>query len=202
MSFPPAEEARRLHERLLGDDPVAPSDFCAAFLKPLLGHLRARLGDVDPHLLETAVHQTLVDHVKNPHRYDPVRNPDLGGYLRMAARGDARNLLRTETRRAQRHEVVELDSLPGNTDGEDGPALRLIRGEEEARRDRLLAAVERQCDEADCRVLRLVAAGVKEHTAFAVALGIVALPIEEQRDLVKQAKDRVMKRLRRLANHA
>jgi hypothetical protein len=201
-SFPSAEDARRLHDRLLDDDRAAHGDVCSAFLAPLLGFLHRRHDDRDPHLVESAVHQTLWDYVKNPRRYDPDRNPNLGAYLRMAADRDLLNLLEQEARHHRRRESVELDSLAGNSQGEEGPTIRLYREEERAERERIFDSVAGQCDGTDREVLRLMREGVTALAPFASVLGVAHLPIEQQRKAVKQAKDRVKQRLRRFKRHA
>jgi len=201
-SFPSAEDARRLHDRLLDDDPAAPGDVCSAFLAPLLGYLRRRHSDRDPHLVESAVLQTLFDYVKDPRRYDPGRNPNLGAYLRMAADRDLLNLLEQEARHHRRRESVELDSLAGNSEGEEGPTIRLYREEARAERERILEAVAGQCDVTDRAVLRLMREGVTALAPFASVLGVAHLPIDEQKRAVHQAKDRVKQRLRRYKRHA
>jgi hypothetical protein len=82
LPFPPQAEALRLYHRLCtGTDPTASADVCQAYL----AWLRHRNRGVDPHLIESAVHQALFDLVQRPHSYDPGRR-SLCGYLQMAAR--------------------------------------------------------------------------------------------------------------------
>jgi hypothetical protein len=52
-------------------------------------------------------------------------------------------------------------------------------------------------DDGDRAVLRLRLDGERHVEAFARALGITALPIAKQRSMVKQAKDRIDKVLKR-----
>jgi hypothetical protein len=201
-AFPSAEDARALHARLLGEDVTAGGDVCEVFLAPLIAFLHRCFPREDPDLLQSAVDMALVGYIKQPQKYDPQRHPDPGAYLRMAAKGKAMNLHRDEARHRRTRERVELDTLAGNEGGREGPALRLIRDEQDADARQLIAAVEGQCDPRDSAVLRLLLDDVKAMAAYAAVLGISHLPIEAQEQIVKRAKDRVKKRLGRYKHHA
>src|ERR1700722_19902583 len=95
LDFPSREEGLALHIQLCDLNPTAVADVCRAYLAPLLGWLTHRFTNVDAHIRQTAVHDALMAYLQNPRSYNPDRS-DLAGYLRMAARGDLRNLLERE----------------------------------------------------------------------------------------------------------
>jgi hypothetical protein len=200
LLLPLAEEGLALHLRLAVYDPVAPADVCRAYLGPLLAWLEAKYARVDPHLLQTAVHEALLGYVQRPLSYDPRRG-DLAPYLRMAARADLFNLLSRESRHHQQRiswPAVEQDLEAGNLSrGEEDPADRLEREEEAEASRAILRAVEARCSEAEKRVLALMVAGERATTAYAEALGLAGLPVAEQEREVKKVKDRIKKRLER-----
>ncbi|HEX5269304.1 MAG TPA: hypothetical protein VFW33_02400 [Gemmataceae bacterium] len=199
--FPSAAEGLALHQRLCANDPLAPADFFAAYLDPLLDRLAAEWPRCDPDLVQTAVHETVMCYSRRPDAYQPARHPDLGAYLRMAARRDLLNLLRKEGRARRKHTarpVVELGEEAGNIPGrEDEPPLACERGEEAERRDAYLRRASEGLTPGERRVLELMLDGERATAAFADALGLTHLPAEEQELEVKRAKDRIKKRLRR-----
>jgi DNA-directed RNA polymerase specialized sigma24 family protein len=96
-----ADVARRLYQRLLERDPVAPADFAVAFLKPLIAWIRSTNPGIDPMACEEAAGEAIVRFLNDPTKYDPQRL-QLEAFLRMAAQRDLLNLLRKE-RRHQQH---------------------------------------------------------------------------------------------------
>ena len=110
-----AEDALRLHRRLLERDPVAPADFAVAFLNPLIAWLRTINSSVDPMACTEAAGEAIVGFLNNLTAYDPER---LGvvAFLRMAAQRDLQNLLRKERRHQQNRRdwiVVEQGAVDG-----------------------------------------------------------------------------------------
>ena len=84
------EAERALHARLLAGDPFAPSALADAYLAPLVARLARAYPREDPHLVETAAIDAVLDTAEHPARYDPARG-SLGTYLWVAAKGDLRN---------------------------------------------------------------------------------------------------------------
>jgi RNA polymerase sigma-70 factor, ECF subfamily len=200
VSFPSPEEGLRLHLRLGEQDPLAPSDACKAYVYPLCDWLGSRFRDVDPHLIQSAVHDALIGYVQRPRCYDPRRG-DLALYLRMAARWDLANHLRREGRHHERRvpwSVVELGEEGGNLSGrEEEPVRQLEQDEEAVGWQVTLRALRGRLPEADRPAFDLMLAGERDTRVFAAALGLEALPIEEQACAVKRVKDRILKRLKR-----
>jgi RNA polymerase sigma-70 factor (ECF subfamily) len=198
-SFPPPEEGLRLHLALLEGDPLAPPDIAAAYLPPLADWIERAFPRVDSHLQQTAVEDAILNYIKRPRAFDP-RLGDLASYLRMAARGDLRNLLCQEERR-HRHripwKVVEQAAERGNIPGEDEPAYQVERAEEAAAWHAFLRSFAASLTPVDRRVLELILAGEHSTQVFAAPLGLGELPVDIQEREVKRARDRLMKRLQR-----
>jgi RNA polymerase sigma-70 factor (ECF subfamily) len=197
-AFPSAEEGMILHQRLCAEDVTAPADVCDAYLEPLLAWLGSVASHVEAEARQSAVHDTVVDYVKHPRRYNP-RCADLGVYLRMAARRDLYNLRRREERHQRRRiswEFVEEGEVPGNIQGREAEVLaRLTEEEERVRQECCVRRVRASCTEKERAALDLLLAGVHCLHAYAEALGLAERPKEEQEREVKRVKDRLMKRL-------
>lgn len=185
-----------LLRRLCEGDPIAPDQFCETYLPLLMADRRWRLPGIrDPHLIEEAAIQTVLDFVKRPDRYDPAKLPILS-YLRMLAGNDLKNLIAKEARHARRRapiEAVELHPSAGNQQ-QDGPSLPGGVSHELVRR-RLQAQVP---DSRDQEAMAMMIDGVRETAAYARVYGLQALPAEEQRKQVKRLKDRLDKTMKRL----
>ncbi len=194
-----AEAALRWHRRLLERDPVAPADFAVAFLKPLIGWLQNINPGIDPMLCAEAAEEAIVGFLTTPTQYDPQR---LGveAFLRMAAQGDLRNLLRKE-RRHQRNRldwnVVEQASPDGKYLGrEDDPSFPL-QIEEARQRQALPTTMRHPLTDAEQRCWEQMQQGERRHSVFAAILGVTHLPQDEQRREVKRVKDRLKRRTER-----
>jgi RNA polymerase sigma factor (sigma-70 family) len=199
-AFPSPEEGLALHLRLLEHDPVAPSDLCDGYLRPLVAALENELifRHVDPHLPQEAAEEALINYLKTPQKYNPAQR-QLDKYLYRAARCDLLNLWRRE----RRHEhipwsAVELGPEVGNVWGrEKEPAAAIEEREEAEWQEAWLRSLEASFSAPERRVLRLMLTGERSQAAFAEALGITALAPAEQELHVKRAKDRIKKRLQR-----
>lgn len=192
--------ALQLHARLLQRDPVAPSEFVEAFLDELVRRLRAK---VDPHYEKTlfldAATDALLDYVQHPSKFDPHKSALLT-YLTMAAYRDFLNILAKQKRR-RRHEVplqaVEETLNRGNNmvEAENG-ALNHMKLKNNTEILRMVAEIFP--DTRDRELLKLMMNGERKTVVFSDVLGIQSLPLDEQRKIVKQHKDRITKRLQRL----
>lgn len=205
MNWPDTDTAQQLHGQLGTDDPVAPSRFAETFLDPLAEWLLRTNPQVDSHLCETAAEDAIISMLRSPGQYDPARGP-LDSYLRMAARGDLRNLLEKERRHASRSTDLEPVELHGggrnveyeecfdaveDFDAEDSEWLMVVR-----------ESIMRTFTPQERHALQLLIDGERKTAAFAAALGITHLPELEQRREVKLAKDRIKKRLQRARSQA
>ncbi len=200
-SFPSPEEGLALHLRLLALDAVAWPDLCAAYVGPLTAWLKQSAPRyADPDQRQDAVHQAVMNYLKNPKAYDP-RQSELGAYLRRAARADLLNVLQRE-RRHRRHrvawKVVEPAGEGGNYLAEkDDPSDPVERREETERWRVWLREQAAGFTEMEQRVLDLMLQGEHSYRLFADALGLGHLPVAEQNREVKRVKDRMVQRLKR-----
>lgn len=189
--------ARRIHRRLLSDDPTAPSQLARVYLEPVVAHLRARFPDVrDRDLLWDAAADAILNYAEDPSTYDPQKR-GLFGYLKMSARGDLLNALDRERRRT----TVELEVVGRNKLQEDDEEEHGSERTPEAvgHSDETMRKVhEALPDPRDRRMLHLMMEQVRETRAFADVLGIQNEDEAEQRRIVKRNKDRIKKRIQRL----
>jgi RNA polymerase sigma-70 factor (ECF subfamily) len=201
--FPTREAGNDLHQRLVGNDPTAPSDLAVAFLGPLIYWLSAQPHTRTLHadLLCDAAEDAILALIRNPGSYQPEK-ADLASYLRMSAQGDLLNRLRREAKHHRGRtslEHVEHSDLAGNYLGqEDDPSLRLEIAEYRSGLGEVVPTVVREgLTEAEGRVLELMIQGERKTSVYAEVCGIADLSPEEQRRFVKQVKDKLKKRLSR-----
>ncbi len=202
---PSAEFDRRTHQRLLASDPVAPEELAEAYLRYLAYRLARQYPNVDDDLIETAVTDAILSYAERPTRYNPTL-ASLAGYLLMSAAGDLKNALRRTSRQTQFESPleaadVELEEIPGNIEvqGRQEPAIEPDGLPENISWKALRERVNKEIpDRLDRQILELMLAGERKTEVYAGLLGLESLPLEEQRRLVKQTKDRLQKRLERL----
>lgn len=202
MPDPVEPELRKLHERLLSDDVVAPRDL-AERVVPLVRNRLARLERSvgDPHLVPSVIGLVVAKYLREPQRFEPARG-GLIAYLAMEARSDVLNELEARRRRRTRElpvaDPVELEPRSGDSTVEEealdavdpfGVAPMVAQGAIRALQD---------LDHLDRQLLQLMADGVRATSAYAAVLGLSHLPVELQRKAVKRHKDRLQKRLERL----
>jgi RNA polymerase sigma-70 factor (ECF subfamily) len=195
-NWPDTAMCADLHRRLAAGDPTATADLAAAFLDPLVSHLRAAQRHVDDHFLIDAATEALLSVMRDPAVYNPER-AELPAFLRMAAKGDLLNLLARERRHQDRREptdCVELEAVAGNNPPEDDGLPSFD--------DPRLAPVIASLSEAESEALKLMRAGERRTEAFAAALGITGLSSDEQQREVKRVKDRIVVRLKRAGGEA
>lgn len=200
------EQDRALHARLLARDPVAWSELADLHLSGLAAFLRRVFSPDDPALAEDVATDLLVDLMRHPERYDPTRM-SLRGYLRMAARRDFFNRIKSEQRHRQRLVPFPDEDTPGVEDSRRPRNLFLESAEDPAdvveQQVSTDAELEAILDDAftpqEREILDLMLDDVRSTRVYAERLGITHLPPDQQRREVKRVKDRLGKRLRRLA---
>lgn len=200
---PPTEHIDEIYRRLLADEPDAPSDLIALLLDPLITELqRAYPAFPDLALLSDVVTDSLLKFVQEPQRYQAEKR-SLWGYLKMDAQGDLLNLWRALRRRSEQEvtlEAVALTLPDGNSSVEEAVLRRLLPTTlpEELDAVTILAQLRNDiASEQDWNVIMLMAQGERKTTTFATVLGIADLPIADQRERVKQTKDRLRLMLKR-----
>lgn len=200
-TLPTQEQALCLHERLVEQDSAAPYDIFTAYLDPLTAWLDGRHADASPDFRAEAAHLALISYVCDPATYKPNRGT-LAVYLRVAAQGDLRNLLRREARHHEgRKSWEDVEHSPGGgkyLGRDDDPSLRLrIAEETRTARDPAVADVLGGCSAAERRVLELMLGGERRTAVFAEVLGLLARSKAEQRREVKRTKDCLKQRMKR-----
>jgi hypothetical protein len=187
-------EDHALHARLLAGDPTASAVVAERYLTAVIEALEWAFPKVDEVLRWTAASDAILAYVEAPGAYDPGAR-SLAGYLKMAARGDLLNELDRLKRRPPHENLedhVELAGARRNRE-EDTPEIEQALIDEDFW-DKLEAHVT---DPTERAVLELMMEGERETAAFAVAMGISGLDVEEQRTEVKRMKDKVKARIRR-----
>ncbi len=192
-----------LHRRLLEGDPTAPADVADKLLQPLLTRLRHRYPNLTN---ETILYDSVVDAVlsysERPGQFDPSK-ATLLGYLTMSAKGDVLNALARRKKRATREVSLQLvedspqarKSLSGHGNVASADDLVIEHLDSSRLMEHMRAAAH---SPEDGRVLQLLVDGERRTERFAAALGVDHLAAGEQKRVVKQAKDRLKKRLERL----
>ena len=198
---PPPDCHQPLYQRLVDRDPTAPDDFADAFLGLLINWLTEHNPAIHPDLVNEAAEEAILALIHNPASYRP-RDSELETYLRMSAQADLRNLLSRETRRRSRQgrlEVVELSPESGKYTGrDDDPSLALMIEEELASlAESVPDAIREGLTAVEAQVLALMLRRERRTAMYAEACGVADRPPEEQRRLVKQIKDRLLKRIER-----
>jgi RNA polymerase sigma-70 factor (ECF subfamily) len=194
--MPTADLAARLndiHDRLVAGSRSASLDLFLVALNPIKAYvLKTQLGvrDDEAHDLATDV---ILAYLQAPQQFDPSR-ASLWTYLCMAASSDAIDLLRTQGRQRDllqnASQDVELWGSRANDEDE-------IESSIDARRIIQAHGHRLATNEPERRILALLLNGEKSTDAFAEALGLdPAQPTTT--GMVKQAKDRLLLRLRRL----
>ena len=196
----PLEAAgRALHQHLLDGDVTATAEIAELFMPIIIGKLRRGYPSLDdPHLIDTAVEDALMNYFARPEQYDPARL-SLAGYLRMSANGDLLNLLKRE--KAQNYQ-----SLSECVELEDGNVEYGVRVQDDLDLEALMLAHHSPIwqrlsallpDPDDQRMILLMMEGVRETSVYASVLGISDRSSQEQAQVVKRHKDRIKKTLQR-----
>lgn len=209
MATLPEDEAvagRALHIAYTAGDPTASGEIFLRYYDLLKQELREHIarnglflrnGEIDE-VADNAVLQAIETYLRNPQSYNPDRK-SLGGYLKMSATGDFKNLFQREMRREAGNEsgVVRFDFEGwNNLVHEDSDLVAEV--EDASAADGLLAFAQ-SCahNDEDRTVLTLMLKLEKKTEVFAEALGIAHLPDKDQRAQVNKIKDRLSKRLKR-----
>ena len=199
-----AQDEKVLHGRLLSGDPIVSEELARKYLPVIQTHVAARAhthGVHDEDLINDATVEALFNYIQHPEKFDGKKS-SLLGYLKRAAERDLINLVQKDRRRRrgeELHEDVEESILAGKKSSE---IARIARGSEQEallriQRQRDLAGIAASGDERDNAMLRLMVEGERSTSKFAAILGVAALPVAEQRRIVKQHKDRLKVQIKR-----
>jgi hypothetical protein len=195
---PSRDEQTALHNALLRSDPTAPARIVKALLGPLVERLRWKWPYADLRDLEQQAADSVLHYLDAPWRYDPKR-ASLLHYLVLDAHCDLLNAYNAPRSLEEiPHEDVAVAADPRNNDWDEFSAAQATRED---------AELELQLDgvfpnPADRAVVELLRDRVRANAAYAAALGISHLPIDQQNQEVKRVKDRIKKKLRRLVGES
>ena len=197
------EESQDIYRRLLANEPDAPSDLFALFLDPLVGALQSAFPSLpDPYLVQDVVTDSLFTLAQRPMRYAPEK-ASLWSYLYTDAKGDLLNAIERERKRWKdaTFDIVEHDVHDQGTNVEAEVLNALVPDGLPAGTtlEEVLAMVQAtMSDPQDRELLELMLDGERKSEAFSEVLGIGHMTPLEQRRIIKQRKDRIDARLRRL----
>ena len=187
------ERLVRLHQRVLRDDPVASAEVFTLLHKPIAATVRRRVGGMSWEEAGDVATDAIVKYVKSPGKFDPSKGSGLLGYLVMAAYFDALNLIRDRKARQRKVErSVELSLERGKE------SLSEVRDAIDARRIMRDHGHKLVVDAGDEEVLLLHLEGERDTAVYAEKLGIAHLSESEQRKIVKQRRDKLDQRMKRL----
>jgi hypothetical protein len=192
-----------IHWRLVERDPTAPADLAEQLLSPLMASVRRTFPNLSHEtLLDDAVVDAVLSYAERPEQFDPAKLM-LMSYLTMSAKGDVLNAIKRRTKRQAREvslEVVE-DFVDSRNTGREQHHMAsadevVIDRLESGRLARQLRSSARTPQE--LTLLQLIVNGERRTARFAAVLGLQHLTEIEQRRVVKQAKDRLKKRIERM----
>jgi len=204
---PTREREAQIYQMLVEGHPRAQDHLVRAFLFPMVQKLKSVYTHHSLHdIVDDVVIDTLCRFGKDVGRFEPARG-SLWHYLLMDAHGDIRNLAKSATKRsgcmislddvelepAERNESIETQAINAVW-----PAF-LEYVPEGQHPESLIEALNtiRNAPELGA-IFDLWQEGVRETDHYAKALGIQDWPSDKRKQKVKQVKDRLITRLRRL----
>ena len=189
-----------LHNRLISGDVIVSAEIAEFFLPLLIRKLNSAFQDIDdPHLIETAIIDTLMDYLSKPNQYDPDKG-NLFSYLILKAKSDLLNSLRPKKIDEVRVDLTEIVELDGDSTVYSVELIDEMNIEELITNDlspiwnRLSSIIP---DSMDQEILKLMMNGIRETDVYAEVIGVQNLPEDERSRIVKQHKDRLKKMIQR-----
>jgi DNA-directed RNA polymerase specialized sigma24 family protein len=200
-SEPPRERQEQQHQRLLLKDPVAFAEICEGVLPHLVSFLGHQFPQHDAHMCEMVAIDCLLAYQQKPDQFDPVKL-SLFAYLRMAARRDMLNAIDKQQRRDRRLYDIEDPQVQSQLPEQGSPDEEFdLTGWLAQRTDyslqEILEKLSADLSMTDKQVLMLMLDNVRETERYAQVMAITHLEELEQRQTVKRAKDRIVKKLQR-----
>jgi DNA-directed RNA polymerase specialized sigma24 family protein len=193
------EESQVLHTRIIAGDITAQSELAVLVLPILTRRLNYKFPLLfDPDLIDIAVTDALINYFARPNNYQPTKQ-SLMSYLFMSAKGDLLNYLKqkkVDENSTHFIEDVELwDSYSEETVG-GSVVVDDTNVEEEA--FVRLSPITSQLQELfpslkDQQFVAMMMNGIRETEEYAKVLGIEHLSFIDQKEAVKNHKDRIKK---------
>lgn len=189
-----------LHNRLKSGDVIVSAEIAEYFMPLMIEKLNRGFQNIDdPHLIETAVVDSLMDYITKPDQYNPNRG-NLFSYLVLKAKSDLLNYLgqkKIDLSFLNLAEIVELEndsSVYGVELVDDVDIETVVINKLSPIWDRLSTIIP---DKTDQEIVKLIMNGIRETDIYAEVIGIQNLPDEDQFRIVKQNKDRLKKVIQR-----
>ncbi|HEX2094533.1 MAG TPA: hypothetical protein VHG28_19165 [Longimicrobiaceae bacterium] len=191
------DELLLLHRRLLQGDRTVPEEIARRLLKPLCEEVQRSYPQTDEQVVQDGVIEVVLDYCERPERTEVTSGLQLRRFLAARAWRKVANALRGERRRRSYEARAAAEGAVGAVE-QESPLGRLIREEVEAEREQQVQRLmETLSSETDREMLRLRLVGERRTEVFARVLGVEHLPTQEQRRIVKRAKDRIDKVIQR-----
>jgi hypothetical protein len=179
---------------------TAPAEIAETFLPRVVYELEKRFPDLyDPHLVEMAADDALLNYLQHPQQYDPIQLP-LDRYLIMSARGDLLNLFHKSQYPGfpKKTQFVELDAPAREYKTEVKDESLGVEEQAFILASPVWPLLEQLLpDVTDREIALLMLEGVRVTNEYALTLGISHLPKADQETEVKRHKDRIKKTLQR-----
>lgn len=202
--MPLPDDLQDIYQRLLLDEPDAPSDLIELALDPLIKFLHSKYHSYkDPTVLTDIAIDSLFKFVQQPNRYNPDKS-NLWSYLCMDVLSDMHNALDKEQRRAS-HEIP-LDSVADHQFDRNNEVEELVLEKlvplalpPNSDMDVIMGRLRNEItDPIDWQIIGLWCDGERKTEIYAEVLGITHLSLPEQTKIVKKNKDRLRVQLKRL----
>jgi DNA-directed RNA polymerase specialized sigma24 family protein len=184
---------------VLKGDPEAPSALAQWLFDRLIHRLAKAYGNLDPHIIASAVHDAILAYLKKPQCFDPGQGTPLDTFLKTVARNKLLNALNQDGASREREtkwaeHLWQGRDVPAFSEPVVWPNQAPSEAAELAQKFEGLLA-----DPVDRQIFRLWRQGEDRVERYSAVMGIGRLPQAEQRLLVKRAKDRVVQAFRRWA---
>ncbi len=193
------QKTQNLHTRIITGDITAQAELAVLVLPILTKRLNNKfLTLFDPDLIDTAVTDALLNYFAQPDYYQPQKQ-SLMSYLLMSAKGDLLNYLKPrKTDENSTHLTEDVELWDGYSEKTIGGSVVLADTNVEEEALARLSPVFSQIQELfptlkDQQMVAMMMEGIRETEEYAKILGIEHLSSSEQKEVVKNHKDRIKK---------
>jgi RNA polymerase sigma-70 factor (ECF subfamily) len=182
-----------LHARVVNGDRAALEVIAEQAVSGLYRHLRCAFRRADADVLQDAVDDALMDYARCPERFDASSDEALDRCLYRAAWRNVANSLRDDVRRRKQNAQYVREVILQNS------RTTVSRYGVRIDADMTRVLLDLAIDDAERKALACWLRHPCQTAPLAHALGMGMLPIAEQRRAVKRFKDRILRRIARLA---
>lgn len=188
------DRLNEIHLAVCAGDPMASRDLFLAAMAPLRGFLAPAFTGLTEDELNDIATDAILKYLEGYEQCD-LNKGSLWGYLCTIARGDAIDQVRKKGNRQR----LEEENFENDVEFWSARANYVFDGDQAIDARKIMRKFGRRLvtNEAEALFLRLMLLDEKDTGAYAAVLGIEAGPDETER-AVKQVKDRMMLRMKRL----